>query len=97
MTPPRSRKANFPFQKPKVDEEWLPIVIYLHVCFLVPHAAQREGRGVQLLRGVTHVFPPITRARCLGGGHVVVEDVVRFAPIERLGAQGASRSCRVRG
>ena len=97
MTPPRSRKANFPFQKPKVDEEWLSIVIYLHVCFLVPHAAQREGRGVQPLRGVTCVFPP-DNARALPlGGHVVVEDVVRFAPIERLGAQGASRSCRVRG
>ena len=63
MTPPRSRKANFPFQKPKVDEEWLPIVIYLHVCFLVPHAAQREGRGVQLLRGVTCVPPDNARAR----------------------------------
>ena len=39
-----------------------------------------------------HVLPPITRVLPLGGGEV--EDVVRFAPIETLGARRASRSCR---
>ena len=58
--------------------------------------ARRRWRG-RCAPGRLHVPPPITRALPLGGGHVVVEDVVRFAPLERLGAQGASRSCRVRG
>ena len=59
--------------------------------------ARRRWRG-RCAPGRLHVPPPITRALPLGdGGHVVVEDVVRFVPLERLGAQGASRSCRVRG
>ena len=37
------------------------------------------------------------RALALGGGHVVVEDAVRFALLETLGARRASRSCRGRG
>ena len=47
--------------------------------------------------GRLHVPPPITRALPLSGGHVVVEDVVRFALIETLGARRASRYCRGRG
>ena len=39
--------------------------------------------------GRLHVPPPITRALPLSGGHVVVEDVVRFALIETLGASFA--------
>jgi len=58
--------------------------------------ARRRWRG-RCAPGRLHVFPPITHALPLGGGHVVVEDAVRFALLETLGAQGASRSCRGRG
>ena len=74
------------------------------VCWLCQHAswrrlalrARRRWRG-RCAPGRLHVFPPITRALPLGGGHVVVEDAVRFALLERLGARRASRSCRGRG
>ena len=58
--------------------------------------ARRRWRG-RCAPGRLHVFPPITHALPLGGGHVVVEDAVRFALLETLGAMRASRSCRGRG
>jgi len=64
-----------------------------------PVAASRCALGAD---GVGAARPgacmcPRRRALALGGGHVVVEDAVRFALLETLGARRASRSCRGRG
>ena len=59
------------------------------------YALGADGVGAAPLRArapaTLHVPPPITRTLPLSGGHVVVEDVVRFALIETLGARRASR------
>ena len=60
-----------------------------------PRAARSAPMAWALRRcapGRLQVPPPITRALPLSGGHVVVEDVVRFALIETLGARRALRA-----
>ena len=59
------------------------------------YALGAEGGGAAR-PGAYMLSPPVNvRALPLGGGDV--EDVVRFALLETLGARRASRSCRGRG
>ena len=69
-----------------------------------PAAAQSRPRAARsapmawALRARAPACAPADNARVpLGGGHVVVEDAVRFALLETLGARRASRFCRGRG
>ena len=58
--------------------------------------ARRRWRG-RCAPGRLHMCSPRNCARCLLGGSGDVEDVVRCALLERLGARRASSSCRGRG
>jgi len=59
------------------------------------YALGAEGGGAA--RPGAYMCPPRNCARCLLGGGGDVEDVVRCALLERLGARRASSSCRGRG
>ena len=60
-----------------------------------PRAARSAPMAWALRARALHVFPAITHALPLSGGDV--DDVVRVALIETLGARRALRSCRGRG
>ena len=59
------------------------------------YALGAEGGGAA--RPGAYMCSPRNCARCLLGGSGDVEDVVRCALLERLGARRASSSCRRRG
>ena len=59
------------------------------------YALGAEGGGAA--RPGAYMCSPRNCARCLLGGSGDIDDVVRCALLERLGARRASSSCRVRG